>query len=205
VGETVLHYTIFNTPFIKTILRGISLFFLRILGWKEIGKLPEKARYLMIVAPHTSNWDLFYGLIVAFALKLDARFMAKKELFRWPFSPLIRWMGGLPIDRTLSSNVVDRMIHEFEVNEKFVLAIAPEGTRHKSGYWKSGFYYIAKGAHVPIQLAFIDYASKTGGYGPLIYPTGDIDRDMSAIRDFYLPLKGKHHDLTSTVAIRPPK
>ena len=97
------------------------------------------------------------------------------------------------------------MIHEFEANEKFVLAIAPEGTRHKVDYWKSGFYNIAEGAHVPILLAFIDYASKTGGAGPLIYPTGDIDRDMSAIRDFYLTVKGKHHDQASPVAIRPKK
>jgi 1-acyl-sn-glycerol-3-phosphate acyltransferase len=127
--------------------------------------------------------------------------MAKKELFRWPFSPLIKWMGGLPIDRTLSSNLVDKMIHEFDANEKFVLAIAPEGTRHKVDYWKSGFYHIAEGAHVPILLTFIDYASKTGGAGPLIYPTGDIDRDMSVIRDFYLTVKGKYPDQTSPVAI----
>lgn len=198
-------YTIFNTPLVKSILRGVSLFFLRTLGWKEIGQLPDKAKYLLIVAPHTSNWDVFYGLILAFTLKLDARFLAKKELFRWPFNPLMKWLGGLPIDRTLSSNIVDRMIQEFAANEKFVLAIAPEGTRRKVSYWKSGFYHIAKGAHVPILLAFIDYASKTGGAGPLIYPTGDIDRDMSTIRDFYLPFKGKHPDQTSPAAIRSPK
>ena len=200
-----MHYTIFNTPVVKSILLGVSLFFLRTLGWKEIGPLPEKAKYLIIVAPHTSNWDVFYGVILAFALKLDARFLAKKELFRWPFSPLVKWLGGLPIDRALSSNIVDRMIHEFEANKKFVLAIAPEGTRHKAIYWKSGFYNIAEGAHVPIQLAFIDYASKTGGAGPLIYPTGDIDRDMSAIRDFYLAVTGRYPDHTSPAAIRPKK
>jgi 1-acyl-sn-glycerol-3-phosphate acyltransferase len=205
VGKNVLHYTIFNTPLIKSILRGVSLFFLRTLGWKEIGQLPKKAKYLIIVAPHTSNWDVFYGVILAFALKLDTRFLAKKELFMWPFSPLIKWLGGLPIDRALSNNIVDLMIHEFEANEKFVLAIAPEGTRHKVGYWKSGFYHIAEGAHVPIQLAFIDYASKSGGVGPLICPTGDIDRDMNAIRDFYLTVKGKHSDQTSPAAIRPQK
>jgi 1-acyl-sn-glycerol-3-phosphate acyltransferase len=203
--KTFLPYTIFNTPLVKSILRGVSLFFLRTLGWKEIGQLPDKAKYLLIVAPHTSNWDVFYGVILAFALKLDAHFLAKKELFRWPFSPLMKWLGGLPIDRTLSSNIVDRMIQEFAVNEKFVLAIAPEGTRRKVSYWKSGFYHIAEGAHVPILLAFIDYASKTGGAGPLIYPTGEIDRDMSAIRDFYLTVKGKHPDQTSPAAIRSPK
>jgi 1-acyl-sn-glycerol-3-phosphate acyltransferase len=196
-----LRYTIFNTPVIKSILLGLSLFILRILRWKEIGPLPQKAKYIIIVAPHTSNWDVFYGVMLAFALKLDARFMAKKELFRWPFSPLVEWMGGFPIDRTSSRNVVEQMIQKFNASEKFVLAIAPEGTRHKVDYWKSGFYHIAKGAQIPIQLAFIDYASKTGGAGPLIYPSGVIDRDMILIRDFYLNIKGKNSDQTSPAVI----
>lgn len=196
-----MRYTIFNTPVIKSILLGISLFFLKILGWKTAGQLPAQNKYVIIVAPHTSNWDVFYGVILAFALKLDARYIAKKELFRWPFGPIMDWLGGIPIDRSLSHHVVDRMIKEFNEKQNFVLAIAPEGTRHKVNYWKSGFYHIATGAHVPIQIAFIDYESKTGGAGPLIFPSGDIDRDMIIIRDFYLKIKGKHSDQTSPAAI----
>ena len=184
-----MRYTIFTTPIVKSFLLGVSLLLLKILGWEKVGQLPARIKYVIIVAPHTSNWDVFYGVMLAFALKLDAHFMAKKELFRWPFSPLVEWMGGFPIDRTSSRNVVEQMIQKFNANKKFVLALAPEGTRHKVDYWKSGFYHIAEGAQVPIQLAFIDYASKTGGAGPLIYPSGDIDRDMSAIRGFFLAVK----------------
>ncbi len=197
----MLRYTIFNTPVVKSFMRIISLILLKILGWRAIGPLPEHTKYVIIVAPHTSNWDVFYGVILAFTLKLDARFMAKNELFRWPFEPIIEWLGGIAIDRSLHNNAVDKMIKEFKKNQKFVLALAPEGTRHKVSYWKSGFYHIAKGANVPILLAFIDFSTKTGGAGPLLFPSGNIAADMVAIRDFYLTVKGKHSDQTSPAAI----
>jgi len=197
----VSRYTIFNTPFVKTFLRMLSLMLLKILGWKAEGPLPDKIKYLIIVAPHTSNWDVFYGVMLAFALKLDARFMAKKELFRWPFGPVIRWLGGIATDRALHSNAVDKMVRLFNNNDEFVLAIAPEGTRHKVSHWKSGFYHIAKGANVPILMAFIDFALKKGGAGPLLFPSGDIDSDMLTIRNFYLTVKGKHSDKSSPAAV----
>lgn len=196
-----MRYTIFNTPILKSFLLGISLFFLKRLGWEKVGPLPAQTKYVLIVAPHTSNWDVFYGVMLAFALKLDARFMAKKELFRWPFGPIVEWLGGIAIDRSLSNHAVSRMIKEFNEHQNFILPIAPEGTRHKVTHWKSGFYHIATGTHVPIQLAFIDYGSKTGGAGPLMYPSGNIDHDMIIIRDFYLTIKGKHSDQTSPAAI----
>jgi 1-acyl-sn-glycerol-3-phosphate acyltransferase len=196
-----MHYTIFNTPVVKSFFRGISLVLLKILGWKATGRLPREAKYVLIVAPHTSNWDLFYGIIVAFALKLDAHYIAKKELFRQPFSQLMKWSGGIPIDRLLSSHIVDQMISTFNESKKFVLALTPEGTRHKTDGWKSGFYHIAVRAHVPIVLAFLDYASKTGGAGPLIYPTGDLDQDMQTIHNFYLTVVGKHPNKASPVII----
>ncbi|MBN1474296.1 MAG: lysophospholipid acyltransferase family protein [Syntrophaceae bacterium] len=194
-------YTIFTTPVLKTFLRIISLILLKTLRWKAIGPLPEQNKYIIIVAPHTSNWDVFYGVILAFALKLDARFLAKKELFRWPFAPIIRWLGGIATDRSSHSNIVDKIINTFNQNEKFVLALAPEGTRHKVDYWKSGFYHIATGANIPIVLAFIDFGTKTGGAGPLLYPSGDINKDMATIRNFYLNKKGKNDDQTSPAAI----
>ena len=196
-----MRYSIFNTPVVKSFLRGISLILLKILGWKTSGELPQEEKYVIIVAPHTSNWDLFYGFILAFALKLDARYIAKKELFRGLFSPLMKWTGGIPIDRLLSSHIVEQMTSIFKERERFVLALAPEGTRHRKDCWKSGFYHIALNAHAPILLAFIDYESKTGGAGPLIYPTGDLEKDMIIIRNFYRTVKGKYPENTSPVVI----
>jgi 1-acyl-sn-glycerol-3-phosphate acyltransferase len=197
----VPRYTIFTTPVLKTFLRIISLILLKTLRWKAVGPLPEQNKYIIIVTPHTSNWDVFYGVILAFTLKLDARFLAKKELFRWPFAPIIRWLGGIATDRSSHSNIVDKIVKIFDENEKFVLALAPEGTRHKVDYWKSGFYHIAAGANIPIVLAFIDFGTKTGGAGPLLYPSGDIKKDMVTIRNFYLNKKGKNDDQTSPATI----
>ncbi len=194
-------YTIFTTPVLRTFLRIISLILLKTLRWKAVGTLPKQNKYIIIVAPHTSNWDVFYGFILAFNLKIDARFLAKKELFRWPFAPIIRWLGGIATDRSSHSNIVDKIVKIFNENEKFVLAIAPEGTRHKVDYWKSGFYHIAKEANIPIVLAFIDYGTKTGGAGPLLYPSADINKDIITIRNFYLNKKGKNKDQTSHAAI----
>jgi 1-acyl-sn-glycerol-3-phosphate acyltransferase len=193
--------TIFNTPVARSILRGISLFFLKTLRWKTAGQLPEIPKYVIIVAPHTSNWDLFYGIIIALALKLDAYFMAKQQLFRWPFGPIMKWLGGVPIDRSASDHTVDQVIRKFYENEKFVLAIAPEGTRRKVKYWKSGFYHIAEGAHVPILLGFLDYNTKSGGAGPLVMPSGDLDYDMQVIRNFYQSVTGKYADKSGPLTI----
>ena len=197
----MMHYTIFNTPVLKNILTGISLVLLKILGWKRAGRLPEEKKYVLIVAPHTSNWDLFYGILLAFALRIDGRFIAKKQLFRGPFSPLMKWLGGVSVDRSLSGHMVDQMVNIFRKSNRFILALAPEGTRHKTTGWKSGFYRIAIAAHVPILLAFIDYAGKTGGTGPLLNPTGNMDQDLQTIRRFYETVQGRHPDQTSPVLI----
>lgn len=191
----------FNTPVVKSVLRGIALFLLKSLGWKTYGSLPMEKKYVLIVAYHTSNWDLFYGIILAFALKLDARYIAKKELFRGPFSPLMTWSGAIPVDRSSAHHIVEQMASLFKEHDKFVLALAPEGTRHRKDCWKSGFYHIALAAHVPILMAFIDYERKTGGAGPMLYPTGNPEEDMNNIRNFYLTVKGKYPDKASPVVI----
>ena len=198
-----MYLTLFNTPVLKYFLRGLSLFLLKRFGWKTVGQLPAESKYVLIFAWHTSNWDLFYGVLVAFALKLDFFYLAKKELFRWPFGSLMKWLGGVPIERKGSHHSVNEMIRKINENERFVLGISPEGTRRKVQYWKSGFYHIAECAGIPILLTFLDYEHKKGGVGHLMYLTGNIDRDMHIIRDFYATVKGKYPDQTSPAAIFP--
>ena len=130
-------------------------------------------------------------LLLAFALRINISTLGKDSLFRWPFGVFFRWCGCIPIDRTKSTNVVETMIQVFGESEELILVITPEGTRKKVRYWKTGFYYIAQGAHVPIVLAFIDYRRKAGGIGPVITPTGDIEADIETIRSFYANVSGK--------------
>jgi len=200
-----MQYTVFNTPVLTCLLRGLSLLLLKLCGWKTVGKMPAEPKFVMIVAWHTSNWDLFYGSIVALALKADVVFLAKRELFRWPFGVIIKWLGGIPIERKESHHIVGQMVRKYNEHERLVLAIAPEGTRRKVQYWKTGFYHIAYGAHVPVQLAFLDYKSKSGGAGPLMYLTGDMEGDFKVIRGFYSKVRGRHPDRTDPAAVHPGK
>jgi 1-acyl-sn-glycerol-3-phosphate acyltransferase len=172
-------------PFISTIL-------LFCLGWKAKGRIPDVSKCVMIAAPHTSNWDYFYTLLIAFKFKLKIYAMGKKSLTTGHFGFIMKWLGIIPIDRSKSNNLVELTIQQFHRCDKLVMIVPPSGTRNKIAIWKTGFYYIALGAGVPISLGFIDYGRKTGGIGPLIYPTGDIDADMKKIRRFYIEIKGKY-------------
>jgi 1-acyl-sn-glycerol-3-phosphate acyltransferase len=148
---------------------------------------------VLIAAPHTSNWDLPYTLMVAFVLRLNLYWMGKQSLFRWPFGPVMRWLGGIAVDRSKSTNLVAASAQAIR-NAKgpLQLTVPPEGTRSKTRYWKTGFYYIALEAQVPIVMAYMDYGRKVSGLGPVFHPTGDIDKDMAAIKTFYAPFKGKN-------------
>jgi 1-acyl-sn-glycerol-3-phosphate acyltransferase len=118
--------------------------------------------------------------------------MGKETIFRKPFKKFFKWLGGIPIDRSKSYNVVAQSIQQFKESENLILAIAPSGTRKRVKKWKTGFYHIAKGANIPISLGFLDYRRKVGGFGPLLYPTGDFGADMKIIREFYAGVTGKH-------------
>jgi 1-acyl-sn-glycerol-3-phosphate acyltransferase len=179
-------------PFLRDILRGLSVLYLKIIGWRKVGNLPDIPQYVIIVAPHTSNWDFPIGLAFAFALKIRGYWLGKDSLFRWPFRGFFRWLGGIPIDRSRSSDVVAQMVQVFKERAKLTMVVAPEGTRKKVTYWKSGFYHIARGANVPIVLAFLDYLRKAGGIGPVLNLSGDIEADMESIRAFYSTVKGKY-------------
>ncbi len=186
--------TIFTTPVVNTLLRAFSIGFLKLTGWRVEGALPPHAeRSVLIAAPHTSNWDLPYTLMVAFALRLNIRWMGKQSLFRAPFGGAMRWLGGIPVNRQQSTNLVAASAQAIRVADgPLQLIVPPEGTRSKTRYWKTGFYYIAREAQVPIVMAYMDYERKISGLGPLFEPTGDVDADMAAIKAFYAPFKGKN-------------
>jgi len=186
--------TIFTTPVVNTLLRGFSVAFLKLTGWKVEGSLPPEARKsVFIAAPHTSNWDLPYTLMVAFALRLNPYWMGKQSIFKAPFGGLMKWLGGIPVNREQSTNLVAASADAIlAADGPLQLIVPPEGTRSKTRYWKTGFYYISMGAQVPIVMAYMDYSTKRSGLGPLFHPTGDVQADMEAIKAFYAPFKGKN-------------
>jgi 1-acyl-sn-glycerol-3-phosphate acyltransferase len=154
-------------------------------GWSIDGGAPAAKKFVLLAAPHTSNWDFVYALACTSVLGLPLRFMAKDDLFRGPPGALFRALGGIPIDRSKANNVVDTMVAEFARTSELVLLIPPEGTRKAGKHWKSGFYHIARGANVPVALGFLDYPRKRVGIGPLITLSGDVKADMDQIRAFY--------------------
>lgn len=182
--------TIFNTPIISTIFRLISNLTMFLAGWRVEGKLPDLPKYLIIGAPHTSNWDFLLFLGVIFRLKADVRYMGKAELFRSPFGWFFYWCGGIPVDRSKSTGLVEQMVEAYNKSEKFILTIAPEGTRHGVKEWKRGFYHIAKGAGVPLVMAKVDGKKKTMQVGEIFHLTEDIEADMKAILDMFKGLSG---------------
>jgi 1-acyl-sn-glycerol-3-phosphate acyltransferase len=191
-----MHRTIFDTPIVNTLLRAFSLAFLKLTGWKVLGRMPEGcSKSVWIAAPHTSNWDLPYTLMVVFALDLKVYWMGKEQLFRPPFRGLMMWLGGIPVDRAKANNLVAASVETLKNAEgPMQLIVPPEGTRSKARYWKTGFYYIAVGAQVPIVMAYMDYEKKISGLGPVFQPTGDIEADMASIKAFYAPFKGRNAD-----------
>jgi 1-acyl-sn-glycerol-3-phosphate acyltransferase len=196
-----MQHTVFDTPGIRDVLRIISVILLKIAGWRVKGPLPDLKKYVIIAAYHTSNWDFVIGLCAAFVLKIRAYWIGKDNLFIPPFDRFFRWIGGIPINRNRSQNMVERTIQVFRENQDLVIALAPEGTRKKIPNWKSGFYHIAIGARVPVVLAFIDYPSKSCGIGEVLYPTGNMVADMEKIRDFYSRFSGKFPEMMTFPAL----
>lgn len=161
-------------------------------GWRAHGAVPTPRKFVLIAAPHTSNWDFVYFLGLTDELGIKPHFMAKTSLFRWPFTNFMLDMGGVPVDRSSNKNYVEAMIDEFKRRTEFMLTIAPEGTRGSVKAWKTGFYHIAMGAGVPLVVGMMDYPSKSGGLGPAIWPTGDYAADMAKVAEIYATVTPKH-------------
>lgn len=167
---------------------------LRFFGWKleTVHEAPPK--FVLVAAPHTSNWDLPFMLATSYVMEIPISWMGKHTLFVPPFNAFFKALGGIPVDRRARHNKVQWAIEQFEKNDHLVLAVPPKGTRGKADYWKSGFYHIALGAKVPIGLGYLDFEKKTCGILGFVMPTGDVRADMDKLRAFYQDIKGKHAD-----------
>jgi len=171
----------------------------KLCGWKAVNNIPKEVKqYVLVVAPHTSNWDFLFGVGALKELKLNARFAIKKEWLKFPFKKFMISVGALPIDRSSSTilgekkSAVDAMADLFKEHSLLKLVITPEGTRSKVEKWKTGFYYVAVRANVPMALGFMDYEAKKCGIEKLIYPSGDFKKDMKEVMDFYKNVKPKN-------------
>lgn len=178
-------------------MRGLLIGLYRLRGWRIEGAAPRDAKFVLVGAPHSSNWDFAIFLGVTDALGVRPSFTGKRSLFRWPMRRFMLDMGGVPIDRTRSRNYVDAIVAEFATRDEFMLIIAAEGTRSAVTQWRTGFYHIAMGAGVPLVLGYVDYARKVGGLGPAIMPTGDYEADMARIVDFYRDKTARHPERTA--------
>ena len=173
-------------------MRKLYIFFLKIFGWNyELStELPDKS--VICVAPHTSNWDYIIGMLFYKSIGGKPHVLMKKEMFFFPLGYFFKAMGALPVDRKKRTSVSDQMVEQFNSRNHFHLAISPEGTRKKNVHWKTGFYYIALNAGVPIILAYIDYSKKEVGVKNIFYPTGDVKSDIEKIKSYYKDVQAKH-------------
>ncbi len=165
----------------------------KILGWKIKGSIaPEIKKYVMIVAPHTSNLDFFVGLAARSMLRLKTKYLAKKDLFKPPFGWIFYALGGFPVDRSKNTNMVDKVVEIFNQHDNFSICITPEGTRKYAAVWKTGFHKIALQAKIPIIMVAFDYATKTVYAEPPFYPSEDMQADLLKIKAYYRQFKGKN-------------
>ena len=175
-----------------TVLKSFYTFIFRVLDWKMIGSLPDLNKFILIVAPHTSNWDFPLGLLARGIMDRQIRYLGKKELFRPPFGWIFRALGGYPVNRHKSQSMVDRVAEIFDEKDTFVLALAPEGTRSQVAIWRTGFYHIAVKAQVPIVMVGLDYSKREIRVLGLFNPTGNIETDMPVIQEQFRDCRGRN-------------
>lgn len=156
---------------------------MRLVGWRFEGAPPNLAKMVMVVAPHTSNWDFLVGIMAMFALDLRISWLAKNTMFRKPFYRLMRWMGGVPLDRSSPQGVVATITEAFQSEEQLILGLSPEGTRSAVSSWRSGFWRIAKAAEVPIVMVYFDFARRVVGFADPFNPTDDFDTDLAFLKN----------------------
>jgi 1-acyl-sn-glycerol-3-phosphate acyltransferase len=181
--------------------RGI-LAILRLFGWRGVVTPLPAPKGIIVVYPHTSNWDFMVGVFYKVGTGLPARWVGKHTLFRWPLRRLLLCLGGIPIRRDQRSGLVDGMLAEFARHERMWLAVTPEGTRSRTEYWKSGFYRIALQGNLPVALGYIDYATHTVGIDTYLTLTGDVAADFERIRAFYKDKRGRRPENAGEIRLR---
>jgi 1-acyl-sn-glycerol-3-phosphate acyltransferase len=175
------------------VLKKIASFIYHSLGWTTKGEIPlGLKKYIVIAAPHTSNWDFFYGRLFFIMKGIPLKFFIKKEWYFFPFNYLFDALGGIPVNRKKNQNLTDLIAEQFNNYEELALLIPPEGTRKYNPNWKKGFYYISKKAKIPIIMGYIDYENKIGGLGPVFNISDNVDQDITTLKDFYRTIKGKY-------------
>jgi len=182
-------------------MRALASFLLRVGGWRVEGGPPNCRKCVLIAAPHTTNWDFVWVLAFAFHYGMRIRWIGKHTLFRWPYGWIMRALGGIPVKRHRRQSLVTEMADTITAADSICLVVPVEGTRSHVTHWKSGFYHIARIAHVPIAMGYLDYGHKRGGIGPLLEPTGDVRRDMDRLRAFYADKVGKFPEKTSPIRL----
>ena len=188
-----MRYRLLNTPLVTPFIRALCLITLRVFGWNVEGEVPAHVKkFVATVAPHTSNWDFVILLMTAFVLRVDAHWMGKHTLFRFPFRGIMAYFGGIPVDRRVRSGMVAKATEMFNAHDEFVIGIAPEGTRKAPARWRTGFWHMAHNAGVPLYLAFIDYKTKRAGIFGQFHLSDDVESDMERIKLFYSGFHGRH-------------
>ena len=187
----------------SAVFRAIGRLVLRALGWCIEGEIPDLPKLVIAVGPHTSNWDFVVGAAAMFALDLRLSFLAKHTLFRGPFAAMLRWMGGIAVDRSSPHGVVDEAVAAFARTDRRFLAIAPQGTRAVGARYRSGFVHIALGARVPILLAALDYGARRVRFGPPFEPTPDVEAEVRRVSEFFSNVRGKNPRAGATVLVPP--
>lgn len=166
--------------------KSFARFIMKLIGWKVVNNLPpEVKKCVVMMAPHTSNWDFLLGFLGYMTIGINSKYLIKKEAFVFPLGNFLRAVGAIPVDRKASTNIVIQVGEMFKAADSLYITITPEGTRSLSRNWKRGFYHIAENAGVPVAFGFLDYKTKVGGIGRILMPSGDYDADLKQIEDFY--------------------
>jgi 1-acyl-sn-glycerol-3-phosphate acyltransferase len=184
-------------------MKKVSSFILKIFGWQTDLAVQMPGKCVLVGAPHTTNWDFPLAIFGMAAMGIRFSWVGKHTLFQWPLSTIMRALGGIPLDRRSGGARFAMKVFElFRDRDQFILAIAPEGTRNRTEYWKAGFYKIALKSNVPIAIGYVDYRKKKVGIGKVFHPSGDKEHDISIVREFYRDKQGKYPEKQGEIRLK---